>query len=360
MSLETLGWNATWAAEFAPHATAGHRPARVVCELRRKFYAVADGEREWLGECRGGFFHRHTQTSEFPAVGDWVAIDTREDEQRVDIHAVLPRQTKFSRRAAGEQQIEQVVAANVDLVLLVSGLDRNYNPARIQRFLVAARESGAEPVIVLNKTDLVDDPATIRDELARIAVGVRILLTTTNDPQGWAPLQELIQPGRTLALLGSSGVGKSSLANALTQEDFLPTGEVRAKDSKGRHTTTRRELVQTVGGGLLIDTPGLRELQLWEANDGVDETFADIVALKNQCRFANCKCTNEPGCAVQHAIAEGSLSRERYNHFKKLRSVFAPPSPKRKSNRAVANQPGWRRRAQEPKRGGGRIHPDDT
>jgi ribosome biogenesis GTPase len=359
MSLEAYGWNEHWAAAFAAQAGAGQRPARVVCELRRKFYAVQDGEREWLGECRGGFFHRHAATSEFPAVGDWVVIDTRPDEQRVDIHAVLPRCTKFSRRAAGEEQIEQVVAANVDRVLLVSGLDRNYNPARIQRFLVAARESGAEPVIVLNKTDVVADAEAVRAELATLVPGVRILLTNALDPAGLAPLQEVARPGDTLALLGSSGVGKSSLANALAQDDFLPIGEVRAKDSKGRHTTTRRELVRAVGGALLIDTPGLRELQLWEADAGVEETFADIIALAGRCRFANCKHTNEPGCAIRRALDEGRLDEARYAHFKKLRGIYAPPPAARKSNRAVANQPGWRRRAHEPKRGGGRIHPDD-
>lgn len=359
MSLETYGWNERWAEAFAAQAQAGQRPARVVCELRRKFYAVQDGEREWLGECRGGFFHRHAATSEFPAVGDWVAIDTRSDEQRVDIHSVLPRRTKFSRRAAGEEQIEQVVATNVDQVLLVSGLDRNYNPARIQRFLVAARESGAEPVIVLNKTDMVADAEAVRVELTRLVPGVRILLTNTVEEDGLAPLREVARPGHTLALLGSSGVGKSSLANALAQDEFLPIGEVRAKDSKGRHTTTRRELVQAVGGALLIDTPGLRELQLWEADTGVEEAFADIVALAKQCRFANCKHTNEPGCAIRRAIDEGRLEAERFAQYKKLRGVYAPQPAARKSNRAVANQPGWRRRAHEPKRGGGRIHPED-
>jgi ribosome biogenesis GTPase len=360
MPLEDYGWNQDWAAAFAPHAEAGHEPARVVCELRRKFYAVQDVEREWLGECRGGFFHRHSATSEFPAVGDWVAISKREDGERVDIHAVLPRRTKFSRKAAGEEQIEQVVAANVDYVLLVSGLDRNYNPARIQRFVVAARESKAEPVIVLNKSDVIENAQSVATDLEKLVPGVRVLLTSTIRDEGLNPLRELAQPGVTIALVGSSGVGKSTLANALTDEDFLPTGEVREKDSKGRHTTTRRELVRTNSGALLIDTPGLRELQLWEVESGLKEAFADIIDLMGKCRFANCSHTNEPGCAVRSALENGRLEAERYEHFKKLRGTYALKPTARKSNRTVANQPGWRRRVHEPKRGGKRIHPDDT
>lgn len=359
MSLEDYGWNADWAAAFAPHAAAGYEPARVVCELRRKFYAVQDAERESLGECGGGFFHRTAETSAFPAVGDWVAISRRANDKRVDIHAVLPRRTKFSRRAAGEEQIEQIVAANVDAVLLVSGLDRNYNPARIQRFLVATRESGAEPIIVLNKTDAHPDPESVKAEIETLVPGVRVFLTSHVRRKGLAALRKLAAPGLTLALVGSSGVGKSTLANALTRDDFLPIGEVREKDSKGRHTTTRRELVRTPGGALLIDTPGLRELQLWEANEGVAEAFPDIFALALRCRFSNCTHEEEPGCAVRPALASGALSTERYLHFLTLTQQHAPKPTAQQASRTTANKPGWRKKAFEPKRGGRRLTSED-
>lgn len=359
MTLAEYGWDEQWALAFAPHAAAGLEPARVVCELRRKFYAVQHAEREALGECRGGFFHRTAETSAFPAIGDWVAISRRPGENRVDIQAVLPRRTSFSRRAAGEEQIEQIVAANIDRVLLVSGLDRNHNPARLQRFLVAARESRAEPVIVLNKSDLHPDPAAVQAEIETLLPGVKVILTSTTRRQGLAALRKLATPGVTLALVGSSGVGKSSLANALTNDDFLPVGEVREKDSKGRHTTTRRELVRTARGALLIDTPGLRELQLWESGDGLIEAFPDVLELASRCRFSNCRHENEPDCAVQAAITAGSLAAERFQHFLKLTGDHAPKTAAPRTARTVANRPGWRQKAFEPKRGGARLRADD-
>ena len=355
-ALRAYGWDDAWAAAFAPHAAAGLEPARVVCELRRNFYAVHTAAGEVLGECVGRFFHNNIRPDQFPAIGDWVAVKPRAGEPRADLHAVLPRRTKFSRRASGSEEIEQIVAANIDTVFLVSGLDRNFNPRRIQRFLVAARESGAAPVVILNKSDVCDDAATVRAGIEALVPGVPVLITSTHTRKGLKALASAYAlPGKTLAFIGSSGVGKSSLINALTRDDALPTGEVREKDSKGRHTTTRRELVLTPAGALVIDTPGMRELQLWGVEDGVEEAFADIKALALRCRFTDCAHGNEPGCAVLAALKDGTLAPERWRDYEKLRAEKlskarppgkAPPSDNRvKWRKLNAERDAWKKNA---------------
>jgi ribosome biogenesis GTPase len=261
---------------------------------------------------------------------------------------VLPRRTKFSRRASGSEEIEQIVAANIDTVFLVSGLDQNFNPKRIQRFLVAAKESGAEAVIVLNKSDVCADAEVVRREIEALVPGVPVLITSSETRKGLKALTSVYaQPGRTLAFIGSSGVGKSSLINLLVRDpEALPTGEVREKDSKGRHTTTRRELVQTPTGALVIDTPGMRELQLWGVEDGVEDAFADIAALAARCKFGNCSHGNEPGCAVRASIAAGDLVLQRFESYLKLKGEKAASVPARKKPSALASKPGWKNRTQ--------------
>lgn len=348
MTLAQLGWNDALAQAFAPHAAAGLEPARVVCELRRNFCAVHTAAGEVLAECGGGFFHHARTPDQFPAVGDWVAVRPRPGEPRADLHAVLPRRTKFSRRAAGSEEIEQIVAANVDTVCLVSGLDRNFNPKRIQRFLVAAKESGAEAVIVLNKADLCDDTRAVIREIERLVPGVPVHLTSAETRKGLrAFTAACAQPGRTLAFVGSSGVGKSSLINALLRDDeALPTAEVREKDSKGRHTTTRRELVLTPGGALVIDTPGMRELQLWGVEDGVEEAFPDIAALALRCRFTDCGHANEPGCAVRASLENGELPPLRLAQYQKLQAEKSRSTPRPRKPSALASKPGWKQKAE--------------
>ncbi len=351
MSLAELGWNEAFALAFAPHAAVGLEPARVVCELRRNFYAVHGAEGEVLGECGGGFFHHARKPDQFPAIGDWVAVRQRAGLPRADIHAVLPRRTKFSRRAAGSEQIEQVIAANVDTVFLVSGLDRNFNPKRIQRFLVAAKDSGAEPVIVLNKSDLCADAEAVLREIESLVPGVPVHITSTSTRKGLKALTATYaRSGRTLAFIGSSGVGKSTLINCLLRDaEALPTGEVREKDSKGRHTTTRRELIMTPTGALVIDTPGMRELQFWGGEEGVAEAFADIQALAARCRFSNCGHTNEPGCAVLAALVTAELARERFEAYSKLKAEQLAGVPAERKPGALASKPGWRRNFHAPK-----------
>jgi ribosome biogenesis GTPase len=343
MTLAELGWNDALTRALAPHAAAGLEPARVVCELRRNFYAVQTASAEMLAECGGGFFHHARKPDQFPAVGDWVAVRLRAGERRADVHAVLPRRTKFSRRAAGSEAIEQIVAANIDTVFLVSGLDRNFNPKRIQRFLVAARESGAEPVIVLNKSDVCLEVEAVRREIEVLVPGVPVLVTSTTTRKGLKALAATYaRPGRTLAFIGSSGAGKSSLINLLAHDAALPTAEVREKDSKGRHTTTRREIVVTPSGALIIDTPGMRELQLWGIEEGVEEAFADITALAARCRFGNCRHGNEPGCAVRAALASGELAPLRFENYQKLRAEKLAGVPPRRKPGALASKAGWR------------------
>lgn len=347
--LAPYGWDAGWAAAFAAHAAAGYAPARVVVELRRHYYAVITASGELLAECTGKFHHEAKRDPDaFPAVGDWVAVSPSPGaEGRAQLHALLPRRSRFSRQSAGGEQSQQIIAANIDVVFLVSGLDRNYNPKRIQRFLVAAHDSGAEPVIVLNKADLHPDPEAVRAEIERLVPGVPVVVTSSHTRRGLKLLGGHAAPGRTLAFVGSSGVGKSSLINRLARDAELPTGEVREKDAKGRHTTTRRELVLAPSGALIIDTPGMRELQLWDADEAVEEAYADIAEIALRCRFTSCRHEEEPGCAVRAALEAGALPPERLASYRKLKAEQAAKAPSLRKPSAVASKPGWKQKAVE-------------
>ena len=317
MTLEDLGWTSGFADAFAPHQAAGLEPARVSLEHTHIYRVIAPaGER--LARVSGKLRHDASRRADFPAVGDWVAIEPAAPGHEARIRAVLPRATHFSRRAAGNPTEEQVLAANVDVVFLVSGLDHDFNPRRIERYLVTAWESGATPVIVLNKSDLVPDPQSYAAQVHATAPGVSVMTVSAKAPGSLAALRRELSIGRTAALLGSSGVGKSSIANALIGDDILPTHEVREWDSRGRHTTTGRQLILLPGGGILIDTPGMRELQLWDATDPHVEVFSDIAALADSCRFRDCRHASEPGCAVIAAAANGTLEPARLESFRKL------------------------------------------
>jgi len=321
LSLEDLGWTPRFAEAFAPFAGPGVEPARVSLE-HTHIYRVMTPAGEYLARVAGRLRHDAAGRADFPAVGDWVALEPSPSGGDGRIRAVLPRATRFSRRAAGNPTEEQVVAANVDVVFLVSGLDHDFNPRRIERYLVTAWDSGASPVIVLNKADLVDDPAPFIDDVQRRA-GVPVHAVSAKHAESLAPVRAHLGRGRTAALLGMSGVGKSSIANALIGEEILRTRDVREHDSRGRHTTTGRQMVLLADGGILIDTPGMRELQLWDTGDAVTEVFSDIDALAEGCRFRDCRHASEPGCAVVAAVADGTLPALRLESFRKLQQEQA-------------------------------------
>jgi ribosome biogenesis GTPase / thiamine phosphate phosphatase len=317
LTREDLGWSPRLDAAFEPHRAAGLSAARVSFE-HTHIYRVLTPDGELLARVAGRLRHHAAGPADFPAVGDWVTVDPSGVGRRTRIHAVLPRWSRFSRRAAGDPTVEQVVAANIDIVFLVSGLDGDFNPRRIERYLLTAWQSGATPVIVLNKADLVSDLEPFVRDVEGVAQGVPVLAVSAKRAESCQRLLDRVGRGRTAALLGSSGVGKSSIANALMGQEIFKTREVRAHDSRGRHTTASRELMLLPGGGILIDTPGMRELQLWETGDALTGVFADIDALADACRFRDCRHASEPGCAVVKAVSDGRLSEGRLTSYQKL------------------------------------------
>jgi len=320
--LPRLGWTSALAEAFTEYAGDGLIPGRVALE-HTHIYRVLTERGDLLARVSGRLRHRASGRADFPAVGDWVAIQVPEHSGDSRIEALLPRRSRFSRRAAGDPTEEQVVAANIDTVFLVAGLDGDFNPRRIERYLVVASDSGAAPVVVLNKADVVDDPERLA-EIVRASVGeVPVHVISTHVPGAVDVLRQYLGFGRTGALLGSSGVGKSTIVNRLIGHDLLRTEEVRESDSRGRHTSTARQLIVLPDSGLLIDTPGMRELQLWETSDGTRDTFGDIEALAAACRFRDCRHRQEPGCAVQRAVADGDLAGGRLESYHKLQNEQA-------------------------------------
>lgn len=330
MNVQQFGWNERLTPLFAPYANEGYSLGRVAAEHRGAYRLYTDmGEAS--AEVTGKFRHQARTLADFPAVGDWVVIRIGNPVdpapiQTATIHHILPRISKFSRKVAGSKTEEQIVAANVDTVFLVSGLDHNFNVRRIERYLLLAWDSGANPVIVLNKADVCHDVDACVAEVNAIALGVPIVVLSAVHQQGLEALNRYVRSGQTVALLGSSGVGKSTITNQLMGTQTQAVQAVQKGDAKGRHTTTHRELLLLPNGGLIIDTPGMRELQVWAGDIGLQETFTDIESLANHCRFRDCHHEQEPGCAVQAAIAQGSLDYSRLLNYQKLnreRAYFA-------------------------------------
>ncbi len=313
MTLEQLGWCPSLDVSFEPYRLQGCVPARVA----RQSYVVYTGQRAQRASVSGSLRHGAHNRADFPAVGDWVAVRPRCGEDAATIMAILPRRTLVQRKAAGQRVEQQVVAANVDTLLVCCGLDADFNLRRIERYVGLAYTSGAAPMILLNKADVCVDVEARVASVEEVAVGVPVIPLSALDGGGVDSVRSHLREGRTAALVGSSGVGKSTLINRLLGRAELRTGAIRAHDGRGRHTTTHRQLLLVPGGGVIIDTPGMRELGLWGDSDAVDSTFAEIDEWARQCRFRDCRHAGEPGCSVQAAIESGQLELGRFESFRK-------------------------------------------
>lgn len=319
--IRSYGWSDALQQGFAAHAARGLIPGRVVVQ-QRGLYDVVTDLGELAAQVSGKLAHA-AGPGDFPAVGDWVALAARPAERAATIHALVPRRTAFVRKAASSHADEQVVAANVDVALLVASMNADFNARRLERYLSVAWQSGASPVVVLTKCDLADDPDGAIDEAESVAFGAPILAVSAVTGEGLEALAAWLKPGETAVLVGSSGVGKSSLVNALAGETLMATAGIREDDAKGRHTTTHRELIRLPSGALVLDTPGMRELGLIDADEGLSTAFEDIEALAEACRFNDCGHTNEPGCAIRAALETGALDVGRWKSFGKLQRETA-------------------------------------
>ncbi len=318
--LETYGWSDALQRRFAPYAAAGHVPGRVILQ-QRNLYGLATAAGEIKAEISGNLA-RDAPKGGYPVAGDWVAF-TAAPAGNATIHQVLDRRTAFVRTAAGSAGGLQVVAANVDVALLMASLNADFNPRRLERYLAAAWRSGAAPVVLLTKADLCDDVPAALEAVTAFAGGAPVHALSSLTGAGLAAVWRYLTAGTTAVMVGSSGAGKSTLANVLLGAERMATQTIREADGRGRHTTSHRELLLLPGGGLLLDTPGMREIGIWDGEAGVAATFADIDLLAAGCRFGDCGHSNEPGCAVRAALAAGELDEGRWLGFQKLRRELA-------------------------------------
>jgi ribosome biogenesis GTPase / thiamine phosphate phosphatase len=316
--IQDLGWDAYFEALWMECKLEECVPARVVSQQRGLWRIAGDFSECWA-EPSGKMRLASDSGADWPAVGDWVSAELRGAQANAVMRNVLPRRSRFARQAAGKRTEEQVLAANIDVALIVAALDGDFNVRRIERYIAQCWESGARPAVVLNKADACAEPRGALLEIERIVLGLPVFLISAKTGAGLEALRAGFARGQTIVLLGSSGVGKSTLLNRLLQEDRQPTQEVRESDSRGRHTTTSRQLFLLPNGGMIIDTPGLRELQLWNAAGGISGAFADVDELAAQCRFRNCQHQSEPGCAVQAALSSCILEAGRLQSWRKLR-----------------------------------------
>jgi ribosome biogenesis GTPase / thiamine phosphate phosphatase len=341
MELEDLGWNPFFKEHFETFRNTGLSPLRVTRE-NRGIYMAYDGQNEWTCEISGKFRFEAGPKSGFPAVGDWIAAVLRHDEGKATIHALLPRKSAFLRKVAGRTTEEQVVASNIDVVFIVCGLDLNYNLRRVERYLALSGESGAKPVILLNKADLCPEAELRRAEVASIAAGTDIHVISAFRKNGLEAVTGHISKGATAAFLGSSGAGKSTIINSLLGTEKCKVNDISGLGARGKHTTTFRELIVLPNGGMVIDTPGMRELQVWGNEEGFKQTFEDIEELGLKCRFRDCGHQTEPGCAIKEAVSNGSLDGDRLKSFLKLQKEYRYLSDRQTMKASAVEKARWK------------------
>lgn len=311
------GWNEYFNRQFEPFSNDGYTPCRVAVQ-NKNLYLLYTHLGEFTGEVSGRFLFDAETKVDFPAVGDWVATRLLEDEKKAIIDAVLNRKNKFSRKSAGVKTEEQVIAANIDVLFIMSSLNMELKTARIERYLTLAYENNVKPVILLSKSDLCENIQSLLNSVKQVSGKVPVYVISSIKHTGIDKLKNYFTGNKTAAIVGSTGVGKTTLINELNQNAGLNVKEITGYKDRGVHTTTRREMILLPGGGIIIDTPGMREIQLWGGNEGLKSEFEDLEELAGQCKFTDCKHETEPGCAVKRALNNGSLSYQRYKSYKKL------------------------------------------
>lgn len=340
--LSTFGWSEYFEAHFQPYEASDFKAARVALESK-DIYRVYTEDGELPAELTGKMRHEAAKREDLPAVGDWVVIRTRPEGNTAMIHAVLPRRSAFTRKAAGSRTEGQIVGANIDIVFLVTSLNQDFNPRRIERYLTVAGDSGASPVIILSKADLCEEVEERFAAIRGAAAGAPVHAVSVVNQTGLEELAQYFRHGQTVALLGSSGVGKSTLINHLIGREHQRVQVVREQDGRGRHTTTHRELILLPQGGLMLDTPGMRELQLWDGEGGLHLAFEEIEALAGRCYFSDCLHRDEPRCAIRDALAKGLIDAARYSNYEKLQKELSYVARKQDISAQITEKKKWKK-----------------